>query len=373
VKLFSLLATPAFLKSVDSIVGRLASHLLPSPAKPLSITCVRSILIIRPGGIGDAALLAPAIGLLKTHLPDTSIDVLAERRNAGVFSLVPGIRNLFLYDTPSDLIKVIGGDYDAVIDTEQWHRLSAVVARLTGAPVLIGFGTNERRKLFNNYVSYCHGDYEVNSFIHLLEPLGITAIWNESTPFLEIPEIIGQENSLSDKLLDERPYVAIFPGASIKERQWGMHHFREIVSRLEVEGVMVVVIGGVEDRAQGEEIVAGGRALNLAGTMNLAGTAKIISRAALLLSGDSGVLHLGVGLGVETISLFGPGIAAKWAPRGGQHTIINRCTPCSPCTRFGYTPVCQYNARCLAEIATDEVFTAIMLHLAKMDIRSAAK
>lgn len=371
--LFLPFVTPAFLKSVDSIVGRLASHLLPSPAKPLSIAGIRSILIIRPGGIGDAALLAPAIGLLKTHLPETSIDVLGERRNSGVFTLIPGIRKLFLYDAPADLFKVIRGGYDAVIDTEQWHRLSAVVARLTGAPVLIGFGTNDRRKLFNHYISYSHGDYEVDSFLHLLEPLGIAAIWNKPTSFLKIPEIVLRENLPSDNLLDGRPYVAIFPGASIKERQWGMHRFREIVSRLEAEGLVVVIIGGVEDKVQGEGIVAGGRALNLAGTMNLAGTAKIISNAALLLSGDSGVLHLGVGLGVATISLFGPGIAAKWAPRGEQHTVLNRFIPCSPCTSFGYTPVCQYGAKCLAEITTEEVFTAIMLHLAKINISSAAE
>ena len=74
------------------------------------------------------------------------------------------------------------------------------------------------------------------------------------------------------------------------------------------------------------------------------------------------ILHLAVGLGIPTVSLFGPGIAAKWAPRGERHVVINLNLPCSPCTRFGTTPPCPIHARCIQEISVDLVYqTAVAL------------
>ncbi len=78
------------------------------------------------------------------------------------------------YDIPSELMETIRGRYDLVIDSEQWHRLSAVVARLCRPRMLIGFGTNVRRRLLGREVYYSHDDYEAISFLRLLEPLELT-------------------------------------------------------------------------------------------------------------------------------------------------------------------------------------------------------
>jgi ADP-heptose:LPS heptosyltransferase len=82
-----------------------------------------------------------------------------------------------------------------------------------------------------------------------------------------------------------------------------------------------------------------------------------------LLSGDSGVLHIAMGLGVPTVSLFGPGRAGKWAPRGERHIVINKGLSCSPCTTFGTTPPCPISAQCLNDITVDEVFNAVAVLL----------
>ena len=123
-------------------------------------------------------------------------------------------------------------------------------------------------------------------------------------------------------------------------------------------GVSVVVVGGTEDSAEGEMIVAGVSGLNLAGKTTLVETAAVIAGSAVLISGDSGVLHIAVGLGVPTVSLFGPGIAKKWAPEGDRHVVLNRHLACSPCTRFGYTPKCPIQAQCMTGISVDEVVAA---------------
>jgi ADP-heptose:LPS heptosyltransferase len=128
-------------------------------------------------------------------------------------------------------------------------------------------------------------------------------------------------------------------------------------------GIPVVVVGGSEDRRQGEEIVSGGKGLNLTGRTSLSETAAVIQRSVLLLSGDSGILHIAVGLDKPTVSLFGPGRARKWAPRGERHIVINKGLSCAPCTTFGTTPPCPIGAKCMGDITVDEVFNAVTVLL----------
>jgi len=352
---------PSFIKSIDAVFGRLAIKLVPSPApKDMPADGIRSILIIRPGGIGDAALLSPALNKVREYFPAARIHILAERRNAGTFALVPGIDKVFLYDSPSGLIDVLRSSYDIVIDTEQWHRLSALIARLTGAQVIVGFDTNDRRRMFTHTVPYSHEDYEADSFLHLAALLGTDTDRDETAPFLFPPDDARLIATNLLKSVETDKFVTIFPGASISERQWGVDRFRCVVKSLESHGVRVVVVGSADDKSLADAIVSGSRAVNLAGFTSIPGTAAVISSSRLLPSGDSGILHIGVGLGIPTVSLFGPGIAAKWAPRGPRHRVINMNIACSPCTRFGNTPPCPSNVSCLAGITPEEVVHALM-------------
>ena len=110
----------ALLKAVDSLLGRiavpLACLLRPSANLPDRVT---SILVIRPGGIGDAVLLIPALQALRNRNPDAKITVLAERRNASAFLLCSGVNSILCYDRPGGLIAALAGVYDVVMDAEQ--------------------------------------------------------------------------------------------------------------------------------------------------------------------------------------------------------------------------------------------------------------
>lgn len=325
------------------------------------------MLFIRPGGIGDAALLIPAISALKKRYSAASVDVLAEKRNAGAFSLSQDISTVFCYDKPEGLPEVFRRRYDVVIDTEQWHRLSAVVARLSRGGVSIGFGTNERQRLFHHAIPYCQDSYEAMSFFDLLSPFEIDRPQVLPVPFLFVPQRARKKVA---HLLSavESPYVVLFPGATIPERRWGRNRFRDLATLLRGEHLTVVVVGGGDDVADGEAIINGCNGLNLAGKTLMTETAAVLERSALLVTGDSGIMHLAVGLDKPTVSLFGPGIAKKWAPRGDKHIVINKNLPCSPCTKFGYTPKCKIKAKCMSDITVDEVFDAVMTLLKRQGI-----
>jgi ADP-heptose:LPS heptosyltransferase len=347
------------LKMIDRLIGAIAVFCLPRP-RAVALTEPNRILLIRPGGIGDAVLLLPAIRALHAKFPGCDITVLAEKRNGAIFSLCGLVGRTLLYDHLPDLRKAFRDSYDVVIDTEQWHRLSAVFARFTGAPVLIGFATNGRRRLFTHTIEYSHDTYEAESFLSLLVPLGCSAAALDETPFLEVPEAAIQRADDLLASLDTRPFIALFPGASIPERRWGGDRFRDLAQRLSRHALPVVAVGGGGDAVAGEMIVADGLGLNLAGKTSLAETAAVLRRSSLLVTGDSGLLHMAVALAVPTVSLFGPGIAKKWAPRGSGHYVLNKNLDCSPCTRFGYTPTCRIGARCLAELEVAQVEDAVM-------------
>ncbi len=356
-----------FLKGIDKVVGASLARLLPRSSRTgLSTYSVNRLLIIRPGGIGDAVLLIPAIKRLRELFPAARIEVLAEVRNRGVFALCPVVDSVFCYDKLRDWGIVFRRNYDVVIDTEQWYRLSAVVARLVRSRIKIGFATNERKRLFTHPVSYDQNTYESYSFLELLNSFEDKALTELSRPFLTVPE--DAQKTAADILgpLGDGPFIVLFPGASIPERCWGVDKFRHLAAQLADAGFSVVVVGGQEDVVAGHKIVTHTTGVSLAGVTTLSETAAILSRAQLLVSGDSGVLHIAVGLDVPTVSLFGPGIAKKWAHQGQKHIVLNHKLSCSPCTRFGITPPCPIGARCLQEISVEEVLGAVQQQLSEI-------
>jgi lipopolysaccharide heptosyltransferase II len=341
------------LKFVDRFLGRLATGLLPAPVlRP--VTSPRSALFIRPGGIGDAVLLLPALRAFQQVFPSCSIDVLAEKRNAAAFGFLPGIRQVFCYEMLSGLTKAIWGSYDMVIDTEQWYRLSATVARITNAPIIIGFASNERGRLLSHPVPYDMELYEPLSFFRLLKPLGIPEPATVEVPYLTIEAAAQTQGDRLLAPLAGKSFVAIFPGASTPEKLWSRDKFRQIAQTMHEKGFAVVIVGGEDVHSIGADLVQGLDALNLAGAASLAVTAAVMSRAKALICGDTGLLHIAVALDTPTISLFGPSDPHKWGPKGMRHLVL-RGSNCSPCSRFGNIPPCTVQERCMDQLSVSEV------------------
>jgi ADP-heptose:LPS heptosyltransferase len=359
------------LKKIDSVFGRLACSIARAFVKPRGFHDFSpelpsekiKILLIRPGGIGDAALLHPALRALRECFKNAVIEILAEKRNAGLLTSCSYINRVYLYDLrpPIELFKAVRTNYDIVIDTEQWHRFSAVFSYLTKAPIRVGFATNEREELFSHPVSYGQDDYEVKSFLHLVSAItGERYEFNENEPFIKLDS--GLFSKTEPKVFEFRKkwraLIGVFSGATIPERRWGIVNFAQLSKRLSQEGVGTVMVGGSPEVKEAEtfkEIVGKDNVLNFVGKTSLMETAAIISKLDLFLSGDTGIMHIAYGVGTPTVSLFGAGIQKKWAPIGKHHIAINRNLFCSPCTRFGYTPRCPYQVKCLRDITPDEV------------------
>jgi lipopolysaccharide heptosyltransferase II len=370
------------LKILDAILGRPAGFLARVLIQPRSEEGIRienfrfgaesqkklKILVIRPGGLGDAALLYPLLNILRGYFKNSEIDILAENRNSGILVGCPYIDEIFLYDSEPlcVLYKTLKKRYDIVIDSEQWHRLSAVVAYLTRAPIRVGFATNNKSALFTHAVPYRHDQYEALSFLNLCSTItGDDYEFNNVSPFIPVDQKLISKFSLQIKELRSRcvAIAGIFSGATIRERRWETGKFVKLTEGLINEGFGIVIIGGKEDVTESnklEKIANRDVAINYAAKTSLIETAAIISQLDLFVSSDTGLMHIAYGVGTPTVSLFGAGIQEKWAPIGNNNIALNKHLPCSPCTRFGYTPKCPYDVRCLRDISVEEVKTAVL-------------
>ena len=120
-----------------------------------------------------------------------------------------------------------------------------------------------------------------------------------------------------------------------------------------------MILGSRADRTEAEEIKKyAGDSIDLTGKTSLIDVASLLKQCRLLITADSGMMHIAVAVGTPTVSLFGSGIRKKWAPRGNKHIVLDQRLACSPCTKFGYTPRCRNNVECLSSITTDEVIEA---------------
>ena len=260
-----------------------------------------------------------------------------------------------------DLKKMRKVEYDRVFDTEQSHFLTGALVALLKAHKKIGFATKGRERAYDVSVEYFQDQYEANSFFRLFAA-GIE-IWPQKfrlQPSYFFPT--DQERKKVNALLSDirREIVCMFPGASIKERLWPIDRWSKVADELWEYGYKPIIIGGRAEIDMSQEIMdtASSPILNLCGRLSLSETAALFDCSRLLISTDSGILHIGAMCDTPTVSLFGPGIADKWGPRGERHRIINKNLPCSPCTKFGNTPPCPNRHECMKEITSKEVIDA---------------
>jgi lipopolysaccharide heptosyltransferase II len=344
------------------------SGVLSFPAKPVPKATIDRILVIRPGGIGDAVLTFPMLRALREHYEGASIDVLGERRNADVYRINGLVREVHCYDagplaSPRLLRELAARRYPLIVDTEQYHHLSGLTAHYLRPTYICGFDTVGRGRLQTHRVRYTDTIYEVYSFLRLAETLiGHPIPFDRDQPFLEVDPRWRDWAAQTLAGRDQRPIAVIVPGASTPHKYWPPQRYAAVADWLLGRGYCVVVLGGRDALTLARIIGArhsDGAILNLAGQTSLPQTAGLIQRARLYISSDTGPLHIAYGVGTPTVHMFGSGIMEKWAPPGRRYVVVHKDLPCSPCTRYGWTPPCPYEVACMQAIQVEDVIAGI--------------
>ncbi len=361
-----MLTRPDALKRIDALLGPALCRVFARTQRALRYPALESLggalLVVRPGGIGDAVMTLPMLSSLRAALPGREVDVLCESRNRALYRLADPALRLLSYDTDpfGTLLALRRRGYALVLDTEQYHHFSAVLAAWTRAPLRVGFKINARRNaLYTHLVGYDLDGPEDRQFGRLaaavLDPLPPLPEKHGLLAAAALPPLAPHGGGAA-----AAPLAAVHAGGSVPEKRWAAEKYAALCDQLaERFGLAPVLLGGAADRTFARTI----RRLcrrppeDACGTCDLSGTAALCRAASVFVGPDSGIAHLASAVGTPCVVLFGPSDPAKWGP-GEQGRVVRHPVPCGPCAIFGYNKPCRIHA-CMEGIAVESVLEAV--------------
>jgi len=164
---------------------------------------------------------------------------------------------------------------------------------------------------------------------------------------------------LAERGLADSGLAALAPGAAHATKRWPIAHWSALAELLRGAGYRAVVVGGPEDRGLAQQL-AGEAAASAAGELSLQETGALLARARVVVSGDTGVMHMATGVGTPVVALFGPTVEQfGFFPYRARALVLQRALDCRPCSATGTAQCPLGHHRCLGDIAPAEVAAAV--------------
>lgn len=340
------------------------------------------ILIVRMSALGDIIMTLPCLSALRTAYPSAHIAWLANKNNAPLLQGNPLLNQVISFDRKffsspinwQGLVKVTHNlrnqNFDLAIDFQGLFK-SALLTYATRASVRVGSGENrEWSSLF-----YTHrvdirrtGYHGIDWQLQFLKEIPGIQLPKEIPVQFSFPDFSFAQNSLEDKLRaiglnQSKSYIAIAPGARWNTKEWLPELFAELADRITIQsGVQIVLIGGEEDIQKGLllESAQKEKSFNLIGKTSLPELVLLLRQAKLLVTNDTGPMHLAYALGTPVVAIFGPTDSRLTGPYGIKYSVIKVGVPCGPC----FKKVCPgYGHVCMKNITTDMVYTQVLNYL----------
>jgi len=344
---------------------------------------IRKIMIIKFWGIGSIILASPAIMTVRRKYPKAKIFFLTFAQNKDICESLGVIDEIISIDRSSlfnFFTQTIGAiiycrrlRLDLAIDLEFLARFSSIMTYLSGAGKSVEFYSSIlwRGSLSKIPVHYNYYFHVTENFLNLVRALGI----KEETQLLLKPVI---EDNAREKARQIFERLNISEGVTViavninssdmaKERRWPKENFAFLVSRLlDKYHLKIILIGGKEDKTYVDDfmkLVADHKdsVFNISGETRVKELIAILDKCSILISNDSGPLHIAEALGLPTVSFFGPETPVLYGPKGDKHLVYYRNLLCSPCMNIHNNKLvdCIMNNQCMTGIKPEEVFISI--------------
>ena len=342
------------------------------------ISGVRKIAVLRANGLGDFIFALPALQALRNAYPRAEIVLLAKDWHA-----------TFLKDRPGPIdrvivipaVKGVGVDPNIVEDPEEQEQFFAdahaenfdLAVQIHGggrhsnpfllrldARMTIGLKTPDATPL-DRWVPYIYFQSEILRYLEVVSLAGART------------EIIDPHIAITEKDLEEashieadrgKPTVALHPGAGSPNRRWSAEKFAAVGDALAAAGARIVITGTKAESPVVEAVIGNmkAEALNLCGRLSLGGLAGLFGRCNVLVSNDSGPLHLAAAVGTATVGIFWcvNQITAGLLTRTRHRPLISWRLACPICGSNQVVDPCKHHISYVADVQVEEVVGAAM-------------
>ena len=344
-----------------------------------------NILVVRLGALGDIVHTIPAAAALRAAHPHARIDWLVDTSQRQIIDLIQGIDRVIAVPsgTPAGWLETVRElrrvSYDAALDFQGLMK-SAVLARASGARRVVGFSIwHLREKAARPFYSETAGSdavapprgeqspdiavrqdsrrHVIHKNLSLLRTLGV------HSDRIVFPLARGNSEALRDvrRALGSQPFALINPGAAWPNKRWPAGRFAEVALFLrDVRGLPSIVLWGPGEEPLARAVVEFARgAAHVAPPSGIADLLELARAASLVVSGDTGPLHIALAVGTPAVALYGPTDPVRNGPWSSDDLVVSRHASC----RCHYARRCHQKQWCLGEITPVEVTAAIQRRL----------
>ena len=337
------------------------------------------ILIIKPSSLGDVVNALPTLAALRDRFPKAYIAWFVKRQWAGLLERAEGLDAVWPVEPTltgwlREILHLRTSGFDLVVDLQGLLR-SGMTARLTGCPARIGFANAREGSpwFYTHRVPVPTPDmHAVDRYLLVASSLG--AVPRGSPEFRlhaqpgdgeEIAGLLGRHGVKAGTA-----WIAMNVSARWPTKRWPPEFFAATADRIQTEGLgSVVLLGGPEDQELARAVKERMRTvpIDLTGVTTPGLLPALLGAATLLLTNDSGPMHVAVAVGTPVVALFGPTSAIRTGPYGAGHRVLSSGIPCSPC----FSRVCRNAVKleCLLKISPDQVLEAVRGQLALQPAR----
>jgi heptosyltransferase-2 len=340
---------------------------------PVTQSLDPDVLAVRFSAIGDILLITPLLRAIRARYPGARIAVLTKERYVPLLSHNPYLSEV-LGIGPGEGIRAIaervrGVRYTHLLDLHGNLRSHALRRLAPGPWHSYARRWVERALLITVKRDIYGGELPVaERYFEAAEDLDVVPDGGPPDFF------IGEEaDELVARLLAglglgrDRPIVAMAPGAAHATKRWPVEHWAELARRITPTGADVVLLGGPDDADLAGRVaaLAGVGVASLAGPLGLQETGAVIRRAEVLISGDTGVMHMATGVGTPVVALFGPTVRQfGFFPYRSGGGVVELDLACRPCSAHGTARCPLGHHRCMKQMVPDLVFATMARALA---------